>query len=73
MHCLTALEADIETEYDAAKLRLQAAQQEKLEAAAEFLAVRAALRQKLEAIWPAPCPCAENARYDPATYAHCQE
>lgn len=69
MHYLTALE----TKYDAAKLRLQAAQQEKLEAAAEFLAVRAALRQKLEALWPDPCQCGENARYDTAAYAHCQE
>ena len=49
--CLTVLE----TEYQAAKSRLQAAQQEKLEAAAEFLAARAALRQTLETLWPSPC------------------
>ncbi len=63
MQCLTTLEHD----YDAAKLRLEAAQQEKLEAATEFLAVRAALRQSLEALWPSPCPCGENAGYDTET------
>lgn len=66
MQCLTALEHD----YDAAKSRLEAAQQEKLEAAAEFLAVRAALRQKMEALWPAPCPCGDNARYDMEAHTH---
>ena len=69
MQDLTALEND----YDSAKRRLQAAQQEKLEAAAEFLAARAALHQKLEALWPAPCPCGENAQYDTAAYARRQE
>ena len=52
---------DLETEFQAAKLRLQAAQQEQLEAAAEFLAVRAALRQRLQTVWPAPCPCKAKA------------
>ena len=47
----------LEKNYDAAKARLQAAQQEKLEAAAEFLSARAALRQTLEALWPSPCEC----------------
>lgn len=47
----------LETEYQAAKLRLQAAQQEKLEAAAEFLSARAALRQTLETLWASPCDC----------------
>ena len=55
MHYLTALESD----YHSAKLRLQAAQQEKLEAAAEFLAARAALHQKLEMLWPDARPCGE--------------
>ena len=50
----------LEKNYDAAKARLQAAQQEKLEAAAEFLSARAALRQTLEALWPSPCECGEN-------------
>ncbi len=53
MHGLTTLE----TEYRAAKLRLQAAQQEKLDAAAEFLSARAALRQTLEMLWPDTCEC----------------
>ena len=60
---------DLEHDYDAAKSRLEAAQQEKLEAAAEFLAVRATLRQSLEALWPAPCPYGENARYETAARA----
>ncbi len=46
-----------EKSYHAAKARLQAAQQEKREAAAEFLSARAALRQTLEMLWPAPCEC----------------
>ncbi len=69
MQCLTALEND----YNFAKRRLKAAQQEKLEAAAEFLAARAALNQKLEALWPAPCPCGENARQNRETGARGQE
>lgn len=43
--------------YQAAKARLQTAQQEKLEAATEFLAARSALRQTLEGLWPSPCEC----------------
>lgn len=49
--------ATLETEYRAAKLRLQSAQQEKLEAAAEFLSARAALRQTMETLWPSPGDC----------------
>lgn len=55
MQCLSALE----TEYQAAKERLQAAQQEKLEAATDFLSARAALRQTLETLWPDCCECGE--------------
>ena len=69
MQCLTALEND----YEAAKRRLEAAQREKLEAAAAFLAVRAALREELEALWPASRPCGANVRHDTAAYARCQE
>lgn len=59
MQYLTILEAD----YAVAKQRLQAAQQERLEAAAEFLSVRATLRQTLETLWPASCECGERLGY----------
>ncbi len=61
MSHLAVLESDyLEVNYQAAKKRLQAAQQEKLEAAAEFLDARAALRLTLETLWPSPCECGEE-------------
>ena len=61
MSHLAVLESDyLEVNYQAAKKRLQSAQQEKLEAAAEFLAARAALRQTLEVLWPSPCACGDE-------------
>ena len=53
MQRLTILEND----FHSAKRRLQAAQQEKLEAAAAFLAARAALSRTLETVWPPRCEC----------------
>ena len=44
--------SEVEEEYQAAKARLQLAQQEKLEAATKFLSARAALQQMLEITWP---------------------
>ncbi len=44
--------ASVEQQYRQAKARLAAAQQEKLEAACEFMAARAALSRRLEEIWP---------------------
>lgn len=44
--------ACVEEQYRKAKARLSAAQQEKIEAAPEFLAARAALSRWMEAIWP---------------------
>ncbi len=58
----------LEKNYDAAKARLQAAQQEKLEAAAEFLAARAALHQTLETFWPEKGESAPVSGYDRTTY-----
>ena len=52
--------AETEKRFEAAKARLQAAQEEKLKAAAEFLSARAALRQTLEALWPSSCECGEK-------------
>ena len=61
MSHLAVLESDdLEVNYQAAKKRLQAAQQEKLEAAAEFLDARAALRLTLETLWPSPASAAKN-------------
>lgn len=60
--------SSIETNYSAAKARLQAAQQEKLEAAAEFLAARAALHQTLETFWAEEGETAPMSGYDRATY-----
>ncbi len=51
--------SSIKKRYYTAKERLEAAQQEKLEAAADFLTIRAALRQTLETLWPVSCPCGE--------------
>ena len=42
----------VEERYRKAKARLAAAQQEKLEAAFEFMAARAALSRRMEEIWP---------------------
>lgn len=42
----------VEEQYRKAKARLAAAQQEKLEAAYEFMAARAALSRRMEEIWP---------------------
>ena len=56
MTCLTILESD----FYSAKRRLQAAQMEKLEAAAEFTSARAALRQALETVWPPRCECGKE-------------
>ena len=58
--------AETEERLEAAKARLVAAQQEKLEAAAEFLAARAALRQALEALWPSRCECSDTAATEKA-------
>jgi hypothetical protein len=44
--------ASVEEQYRQAKARLAAAQQEKLEAAWEFMAARAALSRRMEEIWP---------------------
>ena len=62
--------SSLETNYDAAKARLQAAQQEKLEAAAEFLAARAALHQTLETFWPEKGESAPVSGYDRTTYGN---
>lgn len=60
--------SSIEKRYHTAKERLKAAQQEKLEAAADFLCVRAALRQTLETLWPDSCLCGEmEYQEDPST------
>ena len=48
---------ETERKFEAAKARLLAAQQEKTEATAEFLAARAALSRTLETLWPSPCEC----------------
>lgn len=60
--------SSIEANYHAAKARLQAAQQEKLEAAAEFLAARAALHQTLETFWPEDGESLPSSGYDRTTY-----
>ena len=49
-------------------VELSHAQQEKLEAAAEFLSARAALRQMLETLWPPPYECGAELGYDMAAY-----
>lgn len=59
---------NLEQNYYAAKARLQAAQQEKLEAAAEFLAARASLHQTLETFWPEESECSPESGYDRTTY-----
>ena len=48
----TAAFASVEEQYRKAKARLSAAQQEKMEAAVEFMAARAALSRWMEEIWP---------------------
>ena len=57
-----------ETNYWAAKARLESAQREKLEAATEFLAAREALSQILEAHWPGQGECSPVSGYDNPTY-----
>ena len=42
----------LEDDYQAARIRLLAAQQEKAEATIEFLAVREALRSNMAMLWP---------------------
>ncbi len=57
--------ASMEERYRQAKARLSAAQQERMEAGIEFLAARAALRDRMEEIWPGQdgqASAAESAR-----------
>lgn len=63
---------ETEQRFEAAKARLLAAQQEKLEASAEFLAARAALSRTLETLWPEYCECTPETGYHSATYGHYQ-
>ena len=46
--------AETARQYEKAKARLLAAQQEKMEAAAELMALRASLSHYLEVVWPGP-------------------
>lgn len=44
--------SSVEERYRRAKARLSAAQQEKMEAALEFMAARDALADRMEEVWP---------------------